>query len=126
MKKNFLIAGAIFGALAVVFGALGAHALKEILSAESLDSFETAVRYQMYHALLLVVLSNYKELHSKFILYATISGILFFSFSIYLLSLRHLFDLDGLKVLGPITPIGGLLLVLVWLSILAKAIKIKK
>ena len=53
MKRNFLIAASIFGGLSVGIGAIGAHALKEVLSEELLNSFETGVRYQMYHALLL-------------------------------------------------------------------------
>lgn len=126
MKKSFLTAAAIFGGLAVAFGALGAHALKEVLSEELLGSFETAVRYQMFHALVLLILSNYKELQSKFTLYTLIIGILFFSFSIYFLSLRFVLGMEWLKVLGPITPMGGLLLLSAWVSILLKAIKLKK
>lgn len=125
MKKQFLIWGALFGGLAVILGALGAHALKGQLSAEELGAYETAVKYQMYHAILLIVLSNIQVLQSKKILYATVIGILLFSFSIYLLSLRHLIGIEGLKVLGPITPLGGLLLIFVWFSLLVKGIKLK-
>ncbi len=126
MKRNFLIAASIFGGLSVGIGAIGAHALKEVLSEELLNSFETGVRYQMYHALLLLILSNFEKLQSKFIFYTIVIGILFFSFSIYLLSLRFAIGAEGLEVLGPITPLGGLLLISAWVGILLKALSLKR
>ena len=125
MKKAFLLWAGIFGLLAVVLGAMGAHALKDILSNNQLSSFETGVRYQMYHALLLLVLSNIKELQSKFILWLIVLGVFLFSFSIYLLNLRFELNLESLSILGPITPIGGILLISAWGSIIYKALKIK-
>lgn len=125
MKKAFLLWAGIFGLLAVVFGAMGAHALKDVLSNNQLSSFETGVKYQMYHALLLLVLSNIKELQSKFILWLIVLGVFLFSFSIYLLNLRFELSLEGLSILGPITPIGGILLITAWGSIIYKALKIK-
>jgi len=125
MKKAFLLWAGIFGLLAVVLGAMGAHALKDVLSNNQLSSFETGVRYQMYHALLLLVLSNIKELQSKFILWLIVLGIFLFSFSIYLLNLRFELNLESLSILGPITPIGGILLISAWGSIIYKALKIK-
>lgn len=125
MKKAFLLWAGIFGLLAVVFGAMGAHALKDVLSESQLSSFETGVRYQMYHALLLLVLSNIKALQSKAILWLVVLGVFLFSFSIYLLNLRFELSLEGLSILGPITPIGGILLITAWGSIIYKALKIK-
>jgi uncharacterized membrane protein YgdD (TMEM256/DUF423 family) len=125
MKKAFLLWAGIFGLLAVVFGALGAHALKEILSKAQLESFETGVRYQMYHALLLLIISSVKELQSKAILYLIVVGVFLFSFSIYLLNLRYELGIEALSFLGPITPIGGILLISAWASIIVKALKIK-
>ncbi|MEX2379209.1 MAG: DUF423 domain-containing protein [Vicingaceae bacterium] len=125
MKKTFLLWAGIFGLLAVVFGAMGAHALKEILSETQLNSFETGIRYQMYHALLLIALSAIKELQSKAILYYIVTGVFLFSFSIYLLNLRFVLGLEGLSTLGPITPIGGILLIAAWTMIIVKALKIK-
>jgi len=58
MEKKILILGLILGMLSIIFGAFGAHALKKVLSQESLDSFETGVRYQMYHALFLLLIAN--------------------------------------------------------------------
>ena len=115
MKKSFLIAGSIFGLTAVIFGAFGAHALKEILDANALNSFETGVRYQMYHALLLLLIGSldfFNEKSRKTIFYLLVFGILFFSGSIYLLTL---FDLTEIALL---TPFGGLLLILGWAILL--------
>lgn len=125
MKKAFLLWAGIFGLLAVVLGAMGAHALKDVLSNNQLSSFETGVRYQIYHALLLLVLSNIKELQSKFILWLIVLGVFLFSFSIYLLNLRFELNLESLSILGPITPIGGILLISAWGSIIYKSLKIK-
>lgn len=125
MKKAFVLWAGIFGLLAVVLGAMGAHALKGVLSENQLNSFETGVRYQMYHAIVLLVISNIKELQSKAILWLIILGVFLFSFSIYLLNLRFELNLEGLSILGPITPIGGILLIVAWGSIIYKALKIK-
>lgn len=113
-----LIAGCIFGALAVIFGAFGAHALKKRMKAEHLISFETGVKYQMYHAILLVALGLMP--HVEKITHAAnviIIGTILFSFSIYGLTLSATFG-KKIKVLGPITPIGGLCLVIGWCMLL--------
>lgn len=115
--------GFFFGLTAVIFGAFGAHALKEILSNEQLESFQTGVRYQMYHALLLILLSNLKEFQLKSILYLLVSGTFLFSFSIYLLSIRNLIDFKMIGILGPITPIGGTLLIASWALLLLRVIR---
>ena len=109
--------GSIFGALAIVFGAFGAHALKKILNEEQLKSFETGVKYQMYHAIALLVVgfnldastSNY-----SYIVWCFIIGVFLFSFSIYALVISSAKG-KKMKFLGPITPIGGLLLLLGWI-----------
>jgi uncharacterized membrane protein YgdD (TMEM256/DUF423 family) len=119
-------------AMAVILGALGAHALEARLSAEQLDSFTTGVRYQAWHSLALFVLglSGEKFLTEKSIkLIATLFtlGILFFSVSIYLLNTRGLLGIDSWSAfLGPITPIGGLLLISAWLILGVKAAFAKK
>jgi len=115
MTQNIIIAtAAIFGMLSVIFGAFGAHALKKILSQDQLKSFETGVKYQMYHAIVLLVLGFNNEMISTGIYWCFTIGIILFSFSIYGLVLS---DAKGkkMKFLGPITPIGGLLLVTGWL-----------
>lgn len=108
--------GAIYGLLAIVFGAFGAHLLKTSLSEDQLKSFETGVKYQMYHAILLVVLGfnlNLETSLEKSMIYCFIVGTFLFSFSIYGLVLSSSKG-RKLKFLGPITPIGGLLLVVGW------------
>ncbi|MUU77934.1 DUF423 domain-containing protein [Winogradskyella endarachnes] len=109
--------GALFGMLSVIFGAFGAHALKKILSTDQLHSFEVGVRYQMYHAIVLLLLGFNDEFVTKAIYWCFTLGIVLFSFSIYGLVLS---DAKGkkLKFLGPITPIGGLLLVVGWLLLI--------
>jgi uncharacterized membrane protein YgdD (TMEM256/DUF423 family) len=110
------VVGAIYGFLAVLFGAFGAHALKKSLSVDQLKSYETGVKYQMYHAILLVVLGfnlNLETTLEKNMVYCLMAGTFLFSFSIYGLVLSAS---KGKKLgfLGPITPIGGLLLLIGW------------
>ncbi len=108
---------ALFGMLAVILGAFGAHALKKRLNTEQLKSFETGVKYQMYHAITLLVLAYSNTAISALPYWAFTIGIVLFSFSIYGLVLSDAFG-KKLKILGPITPIGGLLFVIGWLSLL--------
>jgi uncharacterized membrane protein YgdD (TMEM256/DUF423 family) len=118
MTQEIIIAtGAFFGMLSVIFGAFGAHALKKRLSKEQLHSFEVGVKYQMYHAILLLVLGFSNTITTSATYCCFTIGIILFSFSIYGLILS---DSKGkkLRFLGPITPIGGLLLVIGWLLIL--------
>jgi len=116
MEKKILILGLILGMLSIIFGAFGAHALKKVLSEESLVSFETGVRYQMYHALFLLLIANTAFLSVKeksILFYLVLVGVLFFSGSIYLLSTSAVTGIKS-KILGPITPIGGLVLIVSW------------
>ncbi|MCK0144300.1 DUF423 domain-containing protein [Arenibacter sp. F26102] len=110
------IMGSLYGLLAVVFGAFGAHALKKILNEQQLKSFETGVKYQMYHAILLLVLGfnfNLETALERYMIYCLIIGVFLFSFSIYGLSISAGKG-KKLRFLGPITPLGGLLLVMGW------------
>ena len=114
------IMGSLYGLLAVVFGAFGAHALKMTLNEQQLKSFETGVKYQMYHAIVLLVLGFNLNLDSsleRYMVYSFIIGTFLFSFSIYGLSISAAKG-RKIKVLGPITPLGGLLLVLGWALLL--------
>ena len=122
MSKHYLIWGFSFGLISIILGAFAAHALKEILTVQQLESFNTGVRYQMYHALLLVILSQLKFAHSKVLLYLIVLGVFLFSFSIYLLNLKATLNAPFLVALGPITPIGGLLLISAWSILLVKSI----
>ena len=116
MDKKIISAGAIFGMLAIILGAFGAHALKKVLSIEELATFETGVKYQMYHALFLLCIglsSGISEKTKKTIYYLVVVGVLFFSGSIYLLATNKLTTFD-FKTIGFVTPIGGFLLILAW------------
>ncbi len=116
-KQIVLITGALFGMLAVILGAFGAHALKKILNQEQLKSFETGVKYQMYHALVLLFLGSYFDIPNPLISWCFIIGTILFSFSIYGLVLSYA---KGKKItfLGPVTPLGGLLLIIGWAVLL--------
>ncbi|HEA23560.1 hypothetical protein LCGC14_0861400 [marine sediment metagenome] len=108
--------GAILGLLAVIFGAFGAHALKKSFSEEQLKSFETGVKYQMYHAIVLIMIGfnfNLDTPSQRFMAYCFLIGTFLFSFSIYGLTLSAAKGKTW-KFLGPITPLGGLLLVIGW------------
>ena len=127
MNKKLISTAAIFGMIAIILGAFGAHALKKVLSIESLSTFETGVKYQMYHALFLILIGTLKELSEKAkktIYNLVVLGVLFFSGSIYLLATKNLTSID-FKQLGIITPIGGLLLIGAW-GVLFYAIAKKK
>ena len=116
MDKKIISTGAILGMIAIILGAFGAHALKKIVPIEALSTFETGVKYQMYHALFLVFLGLATELSKKaqkIIYYLVVFGVIFFSGSIYLLATKSLTSFD-FKAIGIITPIGGLLLILAW------------
>ncbi len=116
MDKKIISTGAILGMIAIILGAFGAHALKKVLSIEQLATFETGVRYQMYHALFLLfigLLGMISEKTKKTIYYLVLSGVFLFSGSIYLLATNDLTSFD-FKVIGFVTPIGGLLLILAW------------
>ena len=121
MHRLFALSGAVSGALAVILGALGAHALKKLLAPESLASFETGVKYQMYHALALLLLAALFERLGRTPATAAgwcfLVGTLLFSGSIYLLCLRPLFGVEGWRWLGPVTPLGGLALIAGWLCL---------
>lgn len=116
MDKKIFSAAGFFGMTAIILGAFGAHALKKVLTVDQLVTFETGVKYQMYHALFLLFLGLNNHLSfktKKTILVLTILGIIFFSGSIYLLATDSLNSFN-FKVIGFVTPIGGLLLIMAW------------
>lgn len=130
-----LITIGLLGAIAVALGALGAHALKNqmftgLITADQLNGFDTAVKYQMYHtlAMLLVLLLRQSVPHKFFNLAYTLFlwGIILFSGSLYLLCTRQLTGMEWLRVLGPVTPIGGLCFVAGWLCLLVPAFQKNK
>ncbi|MCD0454748.1 MULTISPECIES: DUF423 domain-containing protein [unclassified Chryseobacterium] len=127
MKTITLVFGAVYGMLSVILGAFGAHALKKILSVERLESFETGVRYQMYAAFFLLIagyILKFDTSSQKWISILMIAGTMLFSFSIYFLSLQDYLGAN-LKFLGPITPLGGLFMILAWLMLIFYFVKNK-
>jgi len=125
MNRTILLAAAILGGTSIMLGAFGAHGLKALISAEAVQTFETGVRYQMYHALLLLFVgsTNYISDKSKTkIFYLVLIGVFFFSGSIYGLATNVLTGFD-FKTIGIITPIGGLLLILAWVFMFVNFLK---
>jgi len=127
MNKFALAFASFLGVTGVIFGAFGAHILKKYLTLEQLASFDTGVKYQLIHAVVLLIIAlNADKFNSK--LFKIISnllivGILFFSFSIYLLSTREITGFNNIGFLGPITPIGGTLLIGAWITLFVSALK---
>ncbi|MDN3706909.1 DUF423 domain-containing protein [Myroides ceti] len=120
MDQSIITIGATFGALAVIFGAFGAHALKKIMNEEQLKNYETGVKYQMYHAIVLLIIgfnSDSVPVYQNIMVNSFIIGIILFSFSIYGLSISAALN-KKISLLGPVTPIGGLLLVLGWILLI--------
>jgi uncharacterized membrane protein YgdD (TMEM256/DUF423 family) len=127
MDKKIISTGAFFGMIAIILGAFGAHALKKVLSIEALATFETGVKYQIYHALFLVLIGMLNGLSTKAkktIYNLVVFGVIFFSGSIYLLATNSLTTFD-FKIIGFATPIGGLLLILAWGVLLLNLVKKK-
>ncbi len=116
MDRKIISSAAFFGMTAIILGAFGAHALKRVLTIDQLATFETGVKYQMYHALFLLFIGLTNQLTIKIkkaIVLFTIFGIILFSGSIYLLSTMSITSIN-FKVIGFVTPIGGALLIVAW------------
>lgn len=130
MEQKGIIKAGVLGVIAVLGGAFGAHALKEVLTPEQLISFNTGIRYQLIHAvvILLLVLLNTKFQVKQFRIAASLIfwGVILFSGSIYLLALKNIIEAEWLKFAGPITPIGGTLIIVGWVFIIVGGVKIKK
>lgn len=125
MNKTITATGIGMIMLAIILGAFGAHALKEVLTPERLASFETGVKYQMYHGLAFLIVGLLADRFSfavKSFFTVALIGIVFFSGSIYLLAMQ---DVLGIKMsfLGPITPIGGVLLITAYGMLLVKTVR---
>src|SRR4026208_1361079 len=127
MHKRYIALGSVLAAIAVALGAFGAHGLKKIVSAETVQTFQTGVQYQMYHSLgLLLTGLVYEKTSPKF---AKIAGILFllgiilFSGSLYVLTAGKAADIAALDKAGIITPVGGLAFIGGWLFLFLAAIR---
>lgn len=117
LNKKVLVIASILGAITIAIGAFGAHGLKTMVGTEAIQSFETGVRYQMYHVIALLVIGFSKVLPEatlKWVFRFFLFGMILFSGSIYLLAMKDYVPFPA-KILGPITPLGGLLFIVGWL-----------
>ena len=116
MDRKIIASAAFLGLIAIILGAFGAHALKKVLAISELNTFETGVKYQMYHALFLLFIGTTKDISNKakkVIFYSIIFGVLLFSGSLYFLAINRILPFD-IRPFGFITPIGGLLFLAGW------------
>ncbi len=133
MNKRLLLFSGFSGALAVALGAMGAHYLKSkletgLITEANLQTFETAVKYQMYHTIVILVVASFAD-KVKLITtaaYCFIAGIILFSGSLYILSLAGLLGLSHIGWLGPVTPLGGLSFITGWVVLGIGGLKSKK
>nr|WP_288934027.1 DUF423 domain-containing protein [uncultured Allomuricauda sp.] len=128
MNRTILLVGIAMGMLAIILGAFGAHGLEKLVDAEAIDTFETGVKYQMYHALFLLFLGLWNGIAvkaKKMVFTLVLLGVVLFSFSIYLLALNSLTSFD-FKIIGFLTPIGGVLMISGWAVLAYKILKTKK
>ncbi len=127
--KQLLVLSGFFGSTAVILGALGAHALKDVLDPNSLASFKTGVLYHLVHSFIFFGLIALKPILTdkalNILKWQFSLGIIFFSWSIYFLATKNIHGLP-ISFLGPVTPIGGLILISGWLHIAIQGIKFRE
>lgn len=124
-NNTWIIVGSSLCLMAVILGAFGAHGLKAMLSQSSLSSFEVGIRYQFYHGLALIVIAIVGKTYAVNVNKAAqfiAMGVLLFSISIFFLSCKSLLPFS-VSWLGPVTPIGGMLMIVGWIIFLIKMIK---
>ncbi len=119
MKKSVVIAGGILILFGVILGAMGAHALKEVLTVKNMSSFETGVKYQMYMGLAILALglnySKFRKKSFKLFIGFILAGTILFSLSIYGLVWADTVGASLKMIFGPITPLGGILMIIGWI-----------
>ncbi|MCI0920304.1 DUF423 domain-containing protein [Sphingobacterium rhinopitheci] len=126
MNKQIILTASLFGLIAVVLGAFGAHGLEGKISEYHLGTWKTANEYQFYHTFALLFLSTFSRAKSQSIRVSFIAftiGIILFSGSLYLLSVRSLLGIESVSILGPITPLGGLCFMIGWIGLFIAAVK---
>jgi uncharacterized membrane protein YgdD (TMEM256/DUF423 family) len=126
MNRQIIVTASILGLLAVISGAFAAHGLKQYLSAQQLEIWHTGVQYQFYHVFALLFLSTFARPGNRLTnasYYLFTFGIIFFSGSLYLLACRELLGWSWLIVMGPITPLGGLLFIAGWATMALAAFR---
>ncbi|MEC4113052.1 DUF423 domain-containing protein [Myroides pelagicus] len=128
MARRVLAIATLIGALGIVLGAFGAHGLKKIVTETQVATFEIGVRYLMYHVFFLLFIgmsTMFTDKAKKVIMYLVLLGMLFFSGSIFLLTFKDILPLK-VSVIGPITPLGGVLFISAWLYACITVFKTKK
>lgn len=128
MNKRIILTAAFFGGVAVLLGAFGAHGLKNLIDVPSVEIWQKGVDYQFYHTFALLYLSSFARYRNKLINIAYFCftfGIILFSGSLYLLATRNITNLGFTEFIGPLTPIGGMLLLLGWIMLFFAAFKDK-
>lgn len=120
-QKNILLAGIVMAGLAVILGAFGAHGLKKIVTPEQLDVFKTGVQYQFYHAIGMIIVGLIAQ-HLEHILikraaWMFFAGIIVFSGSLYIMTLFYALNTEGVRWIGAITPVGGVLFITGWVML---------
>lgn len=126
MDKQITLTAAVFGAIAVVLGAFGAHGLRAYLQPQQIEIWNKGVQYHFYHvfALLFLAILPLSKNNLVFASYWCFTlGIVFFSGSLYLLACREALKWDWLKIMGPITPVGGLLFIAGWVTLALAALR---
>ena len=126
MNKQIILTASFFGVIAVILGAFGAHGLEGKISEYHIDTWQTANEYHFYHTFALLFLSTFSRAKSQSIrvsfIFFTV-GILLFSGSLYLLSVRELLGITKVGLLGPITPLGGVCFIVGWIGLFVAALK---
>ncbi|GAA4515978.1 DUF423 domain-containing protein [Sphingobacterium thermophilum] len=126
MNKQIILTASFFGLLAVILGAFGAHGLEGKISEYHIGTWKTANQYHFYHTFAMLFLSTFSRAKSQSIrvsfIFFTV-GILLFSGSLYLLSVRELLGASGLTILGPVTPLGGVCFMVGWIGLFVAALK---
>ena len=125
MHRKIILGGLLLALLSVLLGAFGAHALKNMVESDKVAIFETGVRYQFMHGLALILLALYSQQNLSFpqlqksinrVAQFFLLGCLFFCGSLYLLTIQPLVSFNYSRIVGPVTPLGGLLFMLGWAS----------